>query len=54
MLVPKTLVGAEVLPESADTVNVKQQDGSYRRRKCTEITPKIFLLVIGLEEVRSD
>jgi hypothetical protein len=28
LLVPKTLVGAEVLPESADTVNVKQQDNS--------------------------
>jgi hypothetical protein len=28
LLVPKTLVGAEVLPESADTVNVKQQDDS--------------------------
>ena len=45
MLVPKTLVGAEVLLEleSADTVNVKQQDDALWCEPKT--SPKIVLLV---------
>ncbi len=40
LLVLKTLVGAEVLPESADTVSVKNQMIVSHKEICTKTIPK--------------